>query len=107
MIKLNLETLKKFTLFAYFIVIVNYLCSCQKSNEGKNVLTQEDKYTLTPDISNKVKELTFFGDSALTIVSSNRPNGYLVKFFQTEDLTLINLSRGDSITDILLFMKFL
>ncbi|MBD5387244.1 hypothetical protein HDR70_05105 [bacterium] len=38
-----------------------------------------------------------FGDSTLTIISANRPNGYLVKIFQTKDLTLFNFSRGDSI----------
>ncbi|MDE6538051.1 MAG: hypothetical protein K2M13_08480 [Muribaculaceae bacterium] len=39
----------------------------------------------------------FFGDTILTIISANRPNGYLVKIFQTKDLTLFNFSRGDSI----------
>lgn len=39
----------------------------------------------------------FFGDTTLTIISANRPNGYLVKIFQTKDLTLFNFSRGDSI----------
>lgn len=51
----------------------------------------------TPDICRENNTSTFFGDSTLTIISSNRPNGYLVKFFQTKDMTLVNLSRGDSI----------
>lgn len=39
----------------------------------------------------------FWGDSTLTIISSNRPNDYLVKIFKSKDLSLLNLSRGDSI----------
>ena len=39
----------------------------------------------------------FFGDSTLTIISTNRPNGYLMKVFKSKDLTLLNLTRGDSI----------
>ena len=39
----------------------------------------------------------FFGDSTLTIVSSNKPNGYSVKIFQTKELTIMKFSRGDSI----------
>lgn len=51
----------------------------------------------TETISTEPEAPSFFGDSVLTIISSNKPNGYSVKFFQTKDLTLINLSRGDSI----------
>lgn len=39
----------------------------------------------------------FFGDSTLTVISSNRPNGYLCKLFKSKDLVLLNLQRGDSI----------
>lgn len=48
-------------------------------------------------IDKKTVAIEFFGDTTLTIISANRPNGYLVKIFQTKDLTLFNLSRGDSI----------
>lgn len=44
-----------------------------------------------------VQENSFFGDSTLTIVSSNKTNGYKVKIFQSRDLILLNLTRGDSI----------
>ncbi|WP_305156692.1 hypothetical protein [uncultured Muribaculum sp.] len=44
-----------------------------------------------------VQEISFFGDSTLTIISSNQPNGYKVKIFQSKDLILLNLTRGDSI----------
>lgn len=49
------------------------------------------------DISAETEGPTFFGDTSLTIVSANRPNGYHVKLFLSKDLTLLNLSRGDSI----------
>lgn len=61
--------------------------------------------TLTETISTEPEAPSFFGDSVLTIISSNKPNGYSVKFFQTKDLTLINLSRGDSINQLLLSDK--
>lgn len=47
--------------------------------------------------SDFVQETSFFGDSTLTIVSSNKSNGYTIKIFQSKNLTLMNLSRGDSI----------
>lgn len=47
--------------------------------------------------SDFVQETSFFGDSTLTIVSSNKSNGYTIKIFQSKDLTLMNLSGGDSI----------
>lgn len=46
---------------------------------------------------NLVQETSFFGDSTLTIISSNKSNGYQVKIFQSKDLILLNLTRGDSI----------
>lgn len=47
----------------------------------------------------KVEEsdLHFFGDSVLTIVSTNRPNGYNISLMLTDDLCLWRLKRGDSI----------
>lgn len=70
-------------LLAFLVGIVSYSIS----NDDKTINTS-NKNSAVPE---------FFGDSTLTIVSSNRPNGYLVKIFQTNDLTLLNLSRGDSI----------
>lgn len=49
------------------------------------------------DFPSESQDMAFFGDSTCTIISSNRPNGYLVKIFISKDLTLLNLSRGDSI----------
>lgn len=62
-----------------------------------NYNSNKERNTLTHDISEEIGAPTFFGDSTLTIISSNKPNGYNVKFFQTKYLTLINLTRGDSI----------
>ena len=62
--------------------------------------------TDTPDISGEPGAPTFFGDSTLTIISANRPNGYLVKFFQTKDMVLLNLSRGDSINRYIALDEF-
>lgn len=42
-------------------------------------------------------ELQFFGNSVLTIVSTNRPNGYDISLMLTDDLCLWHLRRGDSI----------
>lgn len=67
--------------------------------------SNKDDETLTDDISATPGAPTFFGDSTLTIISSNKPNGYSVKFFQTKDLTLVNLSRGDSINQYIALHK--
>lgn len=77
-----------------FLLIISIALAFESCNRHRN---DDDCETITPDVSNEQNAPTFFGDSTLTIISSNRPNGYLVKFFQTKDLTLINLSRGDSI----------
>ena len=61
----------------------------------ENDSVRELDLTYTENLSGKPNAPTFFGDSTLTIVSSNRPNGYLVKFFQTPELTLLHLSRGN------------
>lgn len=47
--------------------------------------------------ANCMPETSFFGDSTLTIISSNTSNGYQVKIFKSKDLILLNLTRGDSI----------
>ena len=39
----------------------------------------------------------FFGDSVLTIISSEKVNGYETKIFNSLDLKVINFRRGDSI----------
>lgn len=54
------------------------------------------KENTSPFINNTSEASTFFGDSTLTIVSINRPNGYLVKFFQSKDFTLLKLSKGEN-----------
>lgn len=36
-------------------------------------------------------------DPTLTIISTNQPNGYTIKFIQRKEKVLMNLSRGDSI----------
>ena len=56
----------------------------------ENDSVRELDLTYTENLSGKPNAPTFFGDSTLTIVSSNRPNGYLVKFFQTPELTLLH-----------------
>lgn len=75
--------------YLYFILlcVVMAFCntSCHKSPDFK------------PFDNASTQETDFFGDSTLTIISSNRPNGYLVKIFMSYDLVMLNLSRGDSI----------
>lgn len=75
-----------------FISVI--ICLVAESCRNKD---NKECETPTNDISTTPGAPTFFGDSTLTIISSNKPNEYSVKFFQTKDLTLINLSRGDSI----------
>ncbi len=79
------------------ICLVAESCRDKDNKEDKDNKDNKECETLTNDISTTPGAPTFFGDSTLTIISSNKPNGYSVKFFQTKDLTLINLSRGDSI----------
>lgn len=71
----------------FLIVLFFGIVSCSISDNSTTNNTLKNETSLTE----------FFGDSLLTIVSSNRPNGYLVKIFQTKDLVLLNLTRGDSI----------
>lgn len=71
----------------FLIVLFWSIVSCSTS----------DNSTTNNTLKNETSLKDFFGDSLLTIVSSNRPNGYLVKIFQTKDLLLLNLTRGDSI----------
>lgn len=74
--------LEKIALYLFGLILVLFgCCSCINNNS----------------LSNHSKEANFWGDSILTIISSNRPNGYLVKFLMSKDLILMNLSRGDSI----------
>lgn len=47
--------------------------------------------------SNGAPETAFFGDSTLTIISTNKPNGYDIKIFKSDDIMLMNLRRGDTI----------
>lgn len=74
-------------IYFIFLSIAFVLCntSCQKS-----------PYSNFSDNS-FIQETSFFGDSTLTIISSNRTKGYQVKIFKSKDLTLLNLTRGDSI----------
>lgn len=74
-------------LFSLIFTVLILLCgiSCQKERSENQVdLTQP-------------QECTFFGDSTLTIISSNKSNGYGVKIFMSKDIILLNLSRGDTI----------
>ena len=80
----------RFLKFILLFGIMIRFTACGKSQT-------EESDTKTPDISKTPNAPTFFGDSTLTIISSNRPKGYLVKIFQNKELTLLNLSRGDSI----------
>lgn len=76
-----------------------------KLEEEKIILTKE-KHELANEqeriafiklISDKPEYPQFWGDSSLTIISSNRPNGYLVKIFKNNDILLLNLSRKNGI----------
>lgn len=81
--------LHKFVLQSLYVLgmiltLVLSLVSC--SHSGNNTTDEAvDRKAMAPG---------FFGDSTITIISSNRPNGYLVKIFQAKDLILLNLSRG-------------
>ena len=70
--------------------------SCRNRIDNPDVTDAESEIS-SMDISGEPGAPTFFGDTTLTIVSANRPNGYQVKLFLSKDLTLLNLSRGDSI----------
>lgn len=76
----------------YILSLMLGIVSCSISDNKKNTFDTENNKSAITD---------FFGDSVLTIISSNRPNGYLVKIFHTRDMTLLNLSRGDSINKFL------
>lgn len=82
--------LHKFVLQSLYVLgmtltLVLSLVSC--SHSGNNTTNETvGRTAVAPE---------FFGDSTLTIISSNRPNGYLVKIFHTKDLILLNLSRGN------------
>lgn len=84
-------------LFSLFICAMICLVaeSCHDNSNQNNA--NKHWVTITEDISGEPDAPTFFGNSTITIISSNRPNGYLVKIFQTKDITLLNLTRGDSI----------
>lgn len=84
-------------LFPLFICAMICLAAESCHDNSNRDKANQDRETITEDISGEPDAPTFFGNSTLTIVSSNRPNGYLVKIFQTKDITLLNLSRGDSI----------
>ena len=77
--------MKRFQCFFASLIIILSAISCRR-NQPINL-----SYT------NLVQETSFFGDSTLTIISSDQPNGYKVKIFQSKDLILLNLTRGDSI----------
>lgn len=79
------------------ILAVIVACASCRSRAENSVASDADSELSSKDISGELSAPTFFGDTALTIVSSNRPNGYLAKLFITKDLTLLNLSRGDSV----------
>lgn len=82
-------------LVAMLAVIIT-CASCRNIVDNPNVTDAESEIS-SRDISGKPGAPKFFGDTTLTIVSANRPNGYLAKLYLTKDLTLLNLSRGDSI----------
>lgn len=46
---------------------------------------------------NQNKLYGFWGDSTLTIIGSNHPEGYDISIFKTDDLCIFHLQRGDSI----------
>lgn len=46
---------------------------------------------------NQNKPYGFWGDSTLTIIASNHPEGYDISIFKTDDLCILHLQRGDSI----------
>lgn len=83
--------MKKIFVLLFISAMICLIAESCRDNSNK------ESETLTKDISTAPGVPTFFGDSTLTVISANKPNGYSVKFFQTKDLTLLNLSRGDSI----------
>lgn len=50
-------------------------------------------------------DFTFFGDNVLTIVSSNKSNGYDISIIASDDLCLWHFRRGDSINRYLALHK--
>lgn len=75
-------------------LLFSFLCVCLFSCDSKD---EKERKTHIQSVFNKPEYSQFWGDSTLTVISSNRPNGYLVKIFQSKDISLINFSRGDSI----------
>ncbi len=78
------------------LAVIIACASCRNQTERLVTLDADSDLSIQ-DISGEPGTPTFFGDTTLTIVSSNRPNGYLVKMFITKDMTMLNLSRGDSV----------
>lgn len=92
--KYTMRWLGRQSVFAIGVMFVLFLITgmvcCVPKKESVHHMGEDSIYK-------RAVATDFFGDTTLTIISANRPNGYLVKIFQTKDLTLFNLSRGDSI----------
>lgn len=72
---------------------ISTFVSCHNSNSIKSE-------------SNVCQETIFFGDSTLTVIATNEPNGYDVKIFKSVDIMLMNLKRGDSINQFVPIVYF-
>lgn len=49
-------------------------------------------------VSQHVENTNFFGDSVVTVLSSNQPHGYSISIIKNNDLCLWHFQRGDSIS---------
>ena len=75
------KLLKTISLLFFLCVLVS---SCnRRSNMGGNEVSEEMK--------------SFFGDSVLVLISSNKPSGYHISIIKNKYLCLCHFERGDSI----------
>lgn len=51
-------------------------------------------------------QTSFFGDNTLTVISSEKINGYDISLFRSDDITAINFKRGDSINVYVAMAEF-
>ena len=68
----------------FFLIFLTSLCFLGCKNRYSRTILQNEN-------------TSFFGDSVLTIISNNRPNGYSITILKNKDLCIWHFQRGDSI----------
>lgn len=78
-------------------LILTFIGCTKQSNQSSEDLESINQLKGGMDSEDFLDYSQFWGDSTIIIISSNRPNDYMFKIFQSQGLSLLNLSRGDSI----------